>query len=154
VQEITSVSYGFRMKGVNTVCWQNVRIVSECEPWWYTYCLLGFKWYMRGLKVKVVPLHAKQIPEPPLEGTGCGQRHAPGRIIPGKKSWVPGPVWMDPDYVVPTVVRTPDRLRYPGCRSGGFTGQRLKMHITGTIRALPVSLPSILELFGSHTNGL
>jgi len=40
---------------------------------------------MRGVKVKAVPLHAKQTLEPQLEGTGCGQRHALGRIIPGKK---------------------------------------------------------------------
>jgi hypothetical protein len=56
---------------------------------------------MRGVKVKAVPLHAKQTLEPQLEGTGCGQRHPPGRIIPGKKTWVSGPVWMDPEYVAP-----------------------------------------------------
>jgi len=40
---------------------------------------------MRGVEVKAVLLHAKQTLEPPLEGTGCGQRHAPSVITPGKR---------------------------------------------------------------------
>jgi len=61
--------------------------VSQSETWWYIYIyyLLGFKWYVRGVEVKAVPLHAKQALEPQLESTGCGQRHAPGGITLGKR---------------------------------------------------------------------